>query len=408
MEFNDNILVLESFLTVTLAILVLFLGKGLNLRFPLLRELNIPEPVVGGLIVAILLAFVHSFAGITVELDMSMRDSMLIYFFTTIGLSANIQDIIKGGKPFFILLIATLIFMVLQNVVGISVSSLLGLEPAVGLMGGSVALIGGHGTAIAWAPTFSQDFGIKSAMEIGIACATFGLIIASVAGGPIASYLIKKHDLKSEESGDTIVGVMHDEKSVKMDHFSFLHAIVAIHVGIVIGYFLNAALEEAGVKMPLFVTALFAGILLSSFITPNMSKKVKWMDWRARGNSVSLIADISLGIFLAMSLMSMQLWVIADLGGPIILIVGVQFIFILFIAVFVIFRLMGKNYDAAVMTSGFIGAGIGSTATAMANMTAVTKRYGPSHLAFLLVPLVFAFFINLTNAILIQVILMYL
>ena len=408
MEFNDNILVVESFLTVTLAILVLFLGKGLNLRFTILRTLNIPEPVVGGLIVAILLAFVHSFTGITVELDMSMRDSMLIYFFTTIGLSAKIQDIIKGGRPFFILLIATLLFMVLQDVVGISASSVLGLEPALGLMGGSVALIGGHGTAIAWAPTFSQDFGIKNAMEIGIAVATFGLIIASVAGGPIASYLIKKYDLKSEESGDTIVGVMHDETSVKMDHFSFLHAIVAIHIGILIGYFLNTGLEEVGVKMPLFVTALFAGILLSSFITPKMSKKVKWMDWRARGNSVALIADISLGIFLAMSLMSMQLWVIAELGGPIVMIVGIQFIFILFIAVFVIFRLMGKNYDAAVMTSGFIGAGIGSTATAMANMTAVTKRFGPSSLAFLLVPLVFAFFINLTNAILIQIILMYL
>ncbi len=172
MEFNDNILVVESFLTVTLAILVLFLGKGLNLRFNILRELNIPEPVVGGIIVAIFLSLVHSFAGITVELDMSMRDSMLIYFFTTIGLNANIQDIIKGGKPFFILLMATLTFMVLQNVVGVSVASLIGLEPAVGLMGGSVALIGGHGTAIAWAPTFAQDFGIKSAMEIGIACAT--------------------------------------------------------------------------------------------------------------------------------------------------------------------------------------------------------------------------------------------
>jgi len=408
MEFVDNTLAFQSLFTVTLAIIVLFVGKSLNLRFTVLRDLSIPEPVVGGLLFAVIFAVIHFSLGISVEFDLSARDTMLVYFFTTIGLSSNVMDIVKGGKPLLILLSATLLYMILQDVIGISVATMFGLEPIVGLLGGTVSLIGGHGTAIAWAPTFAEEYGISNAMEIGIASATFGLILASLMGGPIASYLIKKHDLKpTDEKQELTVGVTYEQENVKIDYFSFLHAILGIHLSMMIGYAANIALAEAGVKLPLFVTALFAGILISSFVTPRLAKRSTWMNWVARSSAMSLIADISLGIFLAMSLMSMQLWVIVDLAAPILTILAAQFIIAGALALYVIFRIMGSNYDAAVIASGFGGISLGSTATAMANMTAVTQKYGASPLAFLVVPLVCAFFIDLFNVFLIQTILSY-
>jgi len=161
-----------------------------------LRDFNIPEPVVGGLLFSILFALIYFIFDFTVEFNLTARDFMLVYFFTTIGLNSNIMELVKGGKPLIILLIATIIYMVIQNIIGISVASLFGLDAVVGLLGGTVSLIGGHGTAIVWAPTFKEQYGIGNAMEIGIAYATFGLILASLMGGPIASYLIKKN-LKS-------------------------------------------------------------------------------------------------------------------------------------------------------------------------------------------------------------------
>lgn len=402
MEFINNTLALPSFHTVTLAIIVLFIGKGLNFRFAILRNFNIPEPVVGGLLFSIVFAIIHFALGVTVEFDLKARDIMLVYFFTTIGLNSNIMDLVKGGKPLVILLAATIFYMIIQNAVGITVATLFGQNPLVGMLGGTVSLIGGHGTAIAWAPTFAEQYGIHNAMEIGIACATFGLILASLMGGPIASFLINKHNLKPNESGAQSVGISHEQQHIQVDYFSFLHAILGIHISIMIGMLLNESLEEFGLKLPLFVTCLFAGILITSFITPRLRQRVPWLDWSVRGMAMALIADISLGIFLAVSLMSMQLWVIVDLAGPILTIVTAQFVIAASLTVFVIFRIMGRNYDAAVICSGFGGISLGSTATAMANMTAVTKHYGPSRLAFLIVPLVCAFFIDLVNVFLIQ------
>lgn len=405
MEFTGTTLALESFYSVTLAILVLFIGKGLNLKFAFLRNFNIPEPVVGGLLFSMIFAAIYFTSGVAVEFDLEARDVMLVYFFTTIGLNSKVKDLIKGGKPLIVLLMATVLYMVIQNLVGISVATSFGLEPIVGMLGGTVSLIGGHGTAIAWAPTFVEQYGIHNAMEIGIACATFGLILASIMGGPIASYLIKKHDLKPVEQTTQDVGVSYDDTKLNIDYFAFLHAVLGIHFSAMIGMILNEALEGAGLKLPLFVTCLFAGILISSFVTPSLSKKLFWLSWDARNKAMALIADISLGIFLSMSLMSMQLWVILELAGPILAIITAQFIIAAAITLFVIYKLMGSNYDAAVVCSGFGGISLGSTATAMANMTAVTQRYGPSHLAFLIVPLVCAFFIDLFNVVLIQTLL---
>jgi ESS family glutamate:Na+ symporter len=399
MEIVNGVLNVHPFISVAIGLVVLFIGRELNQRIQFLREYNIPEPVTGGLLVALLLALVYATVGVEIEFDLADRDMMLVYFFTTIGINARLSDLIAGGRPLAILLGVTILYMLLQNATGISVATMFGLPPQVGLLGGTVSLIGGHGTAIAWSPTFAKEFGIENAMEIGIACATLGLILASLMGGPIAKYLIKRHQLEPavKEAGFD-VGIAYDDKAESIDYYGFLRMLLAVHLSVILGYGLNQTLEANGFKLPLFVTCLFAGILLSNTI-PLVFRKTRWP---ARTASMALMAEVSLGIFLAMSLMSMQIWAIMDLAGPILTILAAQFVIALSVTLFIVFRVMGRNYDAAVICSGFGGISLGSTATAMANMTAVTHRYGNSHLAFIVVPLVCAFFVDIVNAVMIR------
>jgi len=400
LEATDGVLRFGPFMAVTIGIIVLFAGKRINDAVGFLREFSIPEPVTGGLLVSILFGLVYALFDVAVEFDLAARDILLVYFFTTIGINASLKDLLSGGKPLVILLAITIAYMVLQNLTGISVAALFDLPSAVGLLGGSVSLIGGHGTAIAWAPRIAEDFGVGNAMEIGIACATFGLILASLMGGPIAKFLINRHKLKPEKEETLDVGLSEEHRKTGIGHLDFLDAILAIHVCAIVGMFLNEGLEEAGLQLPLFVTCLFAGILITNLMPDNFPR-ISGTRWPSRTPAIALIADISLGTFLAMSLMSMQLWTLVDLAGPIFSILAMQFAVAVAINIFVVFPAMGRNYDAAVVCAGFGGISLGSTPTAMANMAAVSQRYGASNLAFIIVPLVCAFFIDLVNALLI-------
>lgn len=399
-ELSDGAMRLNSLMAVTIGIIVLFVGKRINDAVGFLREFSIPEPVTGGLLFSILIGIVYGLSGIAIEFDLATRDVLLVYFFTTIGINASLRDLLSGGKPLVILLAITIAYMFLQNLTGISVATLFDLPGAVGMLGGSVSLIGGHGTAIAWAPRIAEEFNISNAMEIGIACATFGLILASLMGGPIAKFLINRHKLQPEKIEPQDVGLSETQRRTGIGHLDFLDAVLAIHVCIIAGMILNEGLTNAGLQLPLFVTCLFAGILITNLIPDNFPR-ISGTKWPSRTPSVALIADIALGTFLAMSLMSMQLWTLIDLAGPIFTILALQFVVAVLINIFVVFPAMGKNYDAAVVCSGFGGISLGSTPTAMANMAAVSKRYGASHLAFIIVPLVCAFFIDLVNALLI-------
>jgi ESS family glutamate:Na+ symporter len=404
MELLNNMLHVHSFLAVTLGIVVLFVGKRLNQVVPLLREFSIPEPVTGGLLFSVLFALVYFLTGVGVEFDLAARDFLLVYFFTTIGINASFRDLIDGGKPLAILLAITVVYMFLQNVTGITVASLFGQPEGVGLIGGTVSLIGGHGTSIAWAPRFAEDYGIANASEIGIASATFGLILASLMGGPIARFLIKRHRLQPASSEPLDMGVPEKASTSRkqgIDYLDFLDAILAIHISIILGLLLNELLQGLGLKLPTFVTCLFAGILLTN-LRPRRWPRITGTKWPSRTPAIALIADLSLGAFLAMSLMSMQLWTLVDLAGPIFAILGSQFVLTVLFVVVLVFRVMGRNYDAAVISAGFGGYALGATPTAMANMSAVTQKYGASHLAFITVPLVGAFFIDLVNAFMIQ------
>jgi ESS family glutamate:Na+ symporter len=400
MEIENGILHIDPFLSVTVGIIVLFVGKRLNDAVRQLREFSIPEPVTGGLIFSIVFALIYFATDVAVEFELTARDVLLVYFFTTIGINASLQDLFRGGRPLVILLSITIAYMFVQNLTGISVAALFELPSSMGLLTGTVSLIGGHGTAIAWAPRFVDDYAIPNALEIGVASATFGLILASLMGGPIAKFLITRHKLEPAQAEPLDVGVSEAQHKTGIGHLDLLDAILAIHITIIFGLLLNEGLEQLGLKLPLFVSCLFAGIVLTNLV-PKGFPRITGTEWPSRKPAMALIAEVSLGTFLAMSLMSMQLWALVDLAGPLLTILLAQFLIAVAINIFVVFPAMGRNYDAAVVSAGFGGISLGSTPTAMANMTAVTQRYGASHLAFIVVPLVCAFFIDLANALII-------
>jgi ESS family glutamate:Na+ symporter len=384
--------------TIIIAILVLFIGKYLNRRIGLLQNYNIPEPVTGGVLASLIFAIVYFSFDVNFQFELGSRDDLLIVFFTTIGLSSRFSTLLQGGKSLVILLVLAVAYLVLQNLTGLSVASISGMEKPIGILGSSVSLSGGHGTAIAWAPVFRDNYGISNAMEIGIACATFGLVLGGLIGGPIAQFLIQRHKLEPSSNEHITVGTPLEEKHEKIDVDTMLRVILIISIAIGIGINLHRLLIYLGVQLPLFVSCLFAGILLTNSV-PFMFKKMHWPTGTA---SLALVSDLSLSLFLAMSLMSLQLWSLIDLAGPILLLLLAQVVLVTLFVVVILFRLLGNNYDAAVMSAGYAGLAMGATPTAIANMTAVTKKFGASPKAFIVVPLVGAFFIDIANAFIIQ------
>jgi glutamate:Na+ symporter, ESS family len=389
---------LDSFTTFNLAIFVLALGKILTKRLRLLRDFNIPEPVTGGLIVCVLLAIYQALSNTTLSFDLAARDFLLLYFFSAIGLNSDFATLRRGGKPLLILLAATVVFMFLQNSVGVTVAHLVGLDQIVGLLGGTVSLIGGHGTTIAWAPIFITEHGITNALEIGVACATVGLVLASLIGGPIARYLIQKNQLAPAEVEQPDIGISHETTHQDIDYFGLLRTLFWLNMSLVIGQGLDALLTSLGINLPLFVCSLFGAIILTNLL-PRIFPR---LSWPARSRSLALVSDISLGLFLAMSLMSLQLLALLELAGPIFALLLAQLILATLFTLFILFRLMGRDYEAAVICAGFGGVTLGATPTAIANMTAVTQKYGSAHRAFIVVPLVSGFFIDIANAFVIK------
>ncbi len=395
----DGVLFVRPFLAVTMGIVVLFIGKALNGRFRLLREYNIPEPVTSGLLVSVALWLLYLATGLGVTFDLHARDVLLVYFFTTIGINARVGDLKAGGRPLVILLVCVTVFLVLQNALGIAAATLLGLAPEIGLLTSGVSLVGGYGTAIAWAPVFAAQHGIANAIEIGALCATAGLVLASITGGPLARFLIERYRLAGPTSGEAPeVGVHYGDPEPTIDYFSFLRAILAVHVSAALGIVVHEWLTSLGFNLPLFVPCLLAGTLLTNTL-PWIAPRVPWP---VGTPALALIAEVALGVFLAMSLMSVQLWALAGLAGPLIVLLALQLALGLLFAWLVAFPALGSSYDAALIAVGLLGFGVGSTATAMALMTAVTQRRGPSHVAFLVVPLVGAFFIDVLNAVAIR------
>ena len=385
-------------LSFTIAIVVFFIGAGLNQAIKPLRAWNIPEPVTGGLLAAAATLVAYAVFRVEISFSLEARDMLLLYFFTGIGLNARLDDLISGGRPFLVLLGLTLVYLVIQNLIAAGGVAALGLPAGVTPLLGSAALIGGHGTTIAWAPSIADRFGLGNALEVGIATATLGLVIASLVGGPTSGLLIRRYGLAGPNEPDLVVGVPDDQNDKFTDdlnHITLLRTLLILNVVILIGYALDEIIGESGVKLPLFVVCLLVGIVLTNTV-PRFFPAVRWP---TRTRALALISDLSLNVFLAMSLMSMQLWTLGGLGLALVLVLAVQTIAAVAYIVLAVFPLMGRNYEAAVIAAGFTGVALGATPTAIANMTAVTKLHGACARAFIILPLVSAFFIDIANAV---------
>ncbi len=396
-------IVIPELLAVTMGFAVFLLGAELNNRIAVLRQFNIPEPVTGGLIASLLALLLYLIFDVSLSFELETRDFLLVFFFAGIGLNARFSDLIAGGKPLAILLVLTLLMIVGQNVIGGAGAVLFGYPMELGVLFGSASLIGGHGTAIAWAPDVASVTGFEGAEELGVAVATLGLVLAALIGGPIAKYLVERNKLtpdRPDEVNTVGLSEAEDPGSQPIDHHSVMRVMLYLNIAVILGFGLHEVLLATGLKLPLFVPCLIMAIVignLRSAVAPH-AKPV------SRTPALALISEFTLGAFLAMSLMSLQLWTIASLGVSILVILTAQTVFMLAFALFLLFPLLGRGYRAAVLAAGFGGFALGATPTAIANMTAVTKRYGPSPIAFVVLPLVSAFFVDLANAVVIQAI----
>ena len=393
---------LEAWPTVMIAILVLFLGRELDKRIKFLPRYNIPEPVSSGLIVSLLVTLYYMITGHTISFDLFFRDVLLVVFFTTIGLSSSFAELLRGGKPLVILLLLSIILIFIQNLVGISLANVMGIDKNIGLLGGSISLTGGLGTSIAWGKILSSEYGTANAMEIGIACATIGLVMGGLVGGPVAGYLIQKNKLEPAGEHHQHVDVSFGEEK-PISEGSFIFTVFIIGVAVALGTYMNQLLQQVNFRLPAYVTALFSGILLTNTI-PLIFKKI---DWPTRHASLTLISDLSLSLFLSISLMSLQLWNLVSLAAPIMLIMLAQLIAVVLFILFAVFPALKRTYTAAVICAGFAGFTLGATPNAIANMNTVTGKFGPAPYAFIIVPLVGGFFIDLVNAVVIELFLMF-
>ncbi|MBR2513894.1 MAG: sodium/glutamate symporter [Halomonas sp.] len=395
----------HAFVSFTLAILLLFIGKELTQRWSLLRRYSIPEPLVGGILCAAVVCLLYYAFNISIFFELGARDMLLLYFFAAIGLNSQIRSLIKGGRPLMILLVLASSFIVLQNFIGMAIATGFSMDARSGLMVGSISLTGGIGTTMAWTPYFVEELGIANAGELGLAANMIGLIAACLIGGPIAGYLIRRHGTRPSGDAELEIGTLHkDEPLLRLDYHGVLLALFWLNLALMLGQGLTTLINMSGLMLPSFVGCLLAGIIIRSVcdVITHEGKGRLW-NWPSMQPGIALISDMSLGMFLTMALMGLQLWELQGVLGFITTALTIQILLTILFVIFVVHRFMGRNYEASVVCAGFGGIVLGSTATAIANMTAVTRQYGAAPNAFIVVPLVCGFFIDLVNALIIGI-----
>ena len=382
--------------TLIASILVLALGQAITRRVGPLERYAIPTAVTGGLIVSIAILLVTQFGGPKITFDLELRDLFLLAFFSTIGLSAKFSRLKTGGRTLLLLVLLAAVFLVLQDVTGVALAWAMGVHPGYGLMAGSVSFAGGHGTAIAWGTT-AEAAGLVSAADIGIGFATFGLVAGGLIGGPLGEWLIRRNDLSPARRGAGEGMMVEDEPGARLEPVTLrrtLRVVLVLAVCISLGDGVNRFLFGAGFKLPGFLTAMMIGIAITN-LADARGKPLRQGDY-------DKVGQVCLQLFLAMSLMSLDLLALAGAMDKMFIVLATQALVITAFAVFLLFRLLGRDYDAAVIAAGFTGLGLGATPVAIANMDALTFKHGPSFKAFLVIPLVGAFFIDLINAMVIK------
>ena len=394
MQGETTEFIAPDFLAVTIGIVVFFVGVLITQRVEFLRRYSIPEPVTGGFVAALILWAAHALFQVDIGFDMTTRDKLLVVFFATVGVNAQLRQLAAGGRVLVLLCVVTVAFVFLQDTVGTIGAVALGLPKAAGVVVGSMSLVGGHGTAIAWGPTIAAEHGFPAALESGLAVATISLIIASLLGGPLAKLLIERNRIEVPGISSVDGELPPEADAAPIDKMGIMRAMLAVNVAVILGYLAHSWVTQAtGINLPLFVPCLIMGIILSNTVPLILPR----LQWPAHTAALELLSSYALSIFLAMSLMSMQLWTLAGSAASLFLIVAVQTVVAAAYIYFVVFPALGRDYQAAVLSGGFTGLSLGSTPTAIASMSAITRRYGPSPTAFVILPLVSAFFVDIVN-----------
>lgn len=396
---------LNMYQTAAIAMMLFVLGRFLTNRVEFLRKCCIPAPVVGGLIFAIVHLCLYMGGIVEFTFDSNVKDFFMTLFFTSVGYTACFRLLKKGGKKVITFLLVAIVMVCLQNVLSSILAGVFGWDLRLGLCTGSIPMVGGHGTAGSYGPLM-EDMGIESANVIAIAAATYGLVAGSLMGGPTARGIINKYNLKSTESETGVelndMSEADREKAERVDVDSFTNAAILLIVAAGLGTLLTAALNGIQINIgnfhfsftfPTYIGAMLIAAVIRNFC----DAKHIVMPSRA----LDLWGNVSLSIFLAIALMSVALWQLASVAVAMIAMLAAQTILMYFYARFVVYNIMGRDYEAAVMTAAFCGFGMGATPNAMANMQAVTKRYGPAPQAYFVVPLVGSLFIDFFNGLII-------
>lgn len=393
------------FETLAFACLVLLLGFFIVKKVSFFRNYNIPEPVVGGFFIAVILYVLNYATGLSFTFEGTLQSTMMLIFFASIGLSADFERLKKGGKPLMIFIVLTGSFIMLQNIAGVSIASLVGLNPVYGLIAGSITLTGGHGTGAAWAENLTETFQISGALELAMACATYGLVMGGVIGGPVAKFLLKRKQITPPKEVQThaqpVEMFENPVSNRRINVRNMIETLTMLAICLAVGQLLYESLKDSWFELPNFVWCLFIGVIIRNTIT-------RVSDYIVNDHAVDVLGNTGLYLFLAVALMSLQLWQLQGLASQVLIVLVLQTILMVSFAVLITYKVMGSDYDAIVLSAGHCGFGLGATPTAVANMQAITDKYGPSHKAFLIVPMVGAFFVDILNNVCIKLFVSYL
>ena len=379
---------IDMYQTLAVSVLVLILGQFLKKRINFLEKFCIPAPVIGGLLFAVLTCVCYSLGIAEFTFDDTLREVCMVFFFTSVGFQANLKVLKSGGKSLFIFLGLVVVLIVFQNFLALGVSKLLHLDPLVGLCTGSIPMVGGHGTAGAFGPVL-EDFDVKGATTICTAAATFGLIAGSLIGGPIGKRLIDRKKLLDTAVAEDDSILVEDEKKHER-HTNMFQLIIAVGIGTII----SELLTKTGLTFPIYIGAMIAAAVIRN-IGEYSGKFDIYM------GEINNLGGICLSLFLGMAMITLKLWQLAELALPLIILLSAQLILMILFTYFVVFNVMGRDYDAAVLSAGTCGFGMGATPNAMANMQAICDRYVPSVKAYLIIPLIGSLFADFLNSLVI-------
>jgi ESS family glutamate:Na+ symporter len=381
---------LDMYQTIAVAVVVLMLGKFLKKRCSVLERFCIPAPVIGGVLFAIFTCICYATGIAEFEFDDILKEVCMVFFFTSVGFQANLKVLKSGGKSLIVFLGLVVVLIVTQNFMAIGLSKLLHISPLVGLCTGSIPMVGGHGTAGAFGPVL-EDFGVKGASTLCTAGATFGLIAGSMIGGPIGKRLIEKKNLLStaivEDDSLLVEEEKKHERHTSMYASAVFQLIIAIGIGTIVSHFLSMT----GLTFPIYIGAMIAAAVIRN-VGEYSGKFTIYM------GEINDIGGISLSLFLGIAMITLKLWQLAELALPLMILLGGQVILMFLYTFFVVFTVMGRDYDAAVLSAGVCGFGMGATPNAMANMQAICEKYVPSVKAYLLIPLVGSLFADFLNS----------